>query len=206
MRIQRPAMLAIIAAFVLASGASAAPITFIFTGLGDGYVGDYSTAFDDKPFTIRLFADTEDVRISPSPPGITVLKVEDFFSELSLEGYPTAKFTLPKQVFVNHTASVLGFGSTSLLFGDLLNIAHPDFSTYDLRRPFMPIFVAQPTHSGLVETTTIGRVELLQIHNVTFRSVVPEPSTIALSLCILGCFWTFGPSAGGRNLGRASLL
>ncbi len=179
-------MLAVMAQFLFSSNVSAVPITFLFSGKGDGYVDDFRTGFEDKPFTIRVFADTADVEISPSPPGMTVLAVEDIYSEISLEGFPTGRFTLENRVFVNQTLSGLGFSSTTFHM-DLLNVRHPEFSTYDLRGPFTPIFAAQPSVGAFAQPTTIGRVQVVQIFDVTFSALVPEPNMIHGIWLILGC-------------------
>jgi hypothetical protein len=188
----RLALFAWLVASVLASSGWAVPITYTFTGRGDGYVGDMSNFFLDKAFTIRVFADTAHIQPSAGPPGIVVLEVEDLLSEISLDGFPTAAFSAPKRVFVNQTNGAVGFSTTLIEMRDLLDLVHPSYAAYDLSYPLPIVAGAQITANGFLQPTNIGTVFVIGIHDATFQAAVPEASTMALSVCILSglfCSW-----------------
>lgn len=162
----------------LASSAQAAELTYIFTGLGIGQIGDLD--FDDVPFTVRVTGDTASIfGIGPAVYGITPMT-----ATIEVAGI-TADITTPVYVFVNQfnnlEQSVVGLsrdgGGT-----DIFDVINPLFQPYDLSTTF-PLTAGSllvGDFSGI--DTSAGPLNMdMSLNEGTFE-VIPTPGAGALAL------------------------
>lgn len=173
----------------------AAPITFIYSGLGTGTIG--GTSFDGALITLTANADTTN-RLSF---GSGFSMVNDS-ATVEIEGIGVFGFTSPTRNFVSNVSNGAGFsrfsGGTS--GPDLANIFNvPSLGTYSLDTDFGPVtgtgqFIqwAATINWGSMETTG-GTLVINTVNTpLTYQAIlgrggeVPEPGTTFLMLSGLG--------------------
>ena len=107
-----------------------------------------------------------------------------------IAGIGGGSFVSPLQVFNNQATNRAGIGDPSV-FRDIFNTENAAFATYDLSTP---ITVSGTTrfNSGFEFATDAGLLIFTAVSNSTFSAEdtqsVPEPSTWALFLSMLGFF------------------
>src|SRR5690242_8422321 len=166
----------ILITFLAGSGiGSAAPIFYIYTGIGSGMLG--SNSFAEAPFTINCVADTSQITIS----GGDFFEVNNITATVSVAGVGTGTFTIPTVNFDTQNLSTVGFSYSP--FADILDVRSPIFAGYDLSTPIGPVTGLPGVNRGNQYPTTAGLFQLSSVSSVSFEAV-PEPSTIALGgLC-----------------------
>lgn len=91
-----------------ATSAHAVPIQYTFTTTGTGSLGGQSFS---GPFTIRAFANTDDVVENPPTPFAGVFRVVNSSATVELPGFPTAMFSIPTWSVSNTAAPAVGFSA-----------------------------------------------------------------------------------------------
>ena len=159
--------------------AQAAPIEVTISGTGSGTLG--SLSFSDAGFTIRTTGDTAARRtIDFFPPEVYDVPMDT--AEISIAGLPTATFSLPTRVFVNHGRggpASAGFSRGGSDGTDILNIESSAFATWDLLTNIGPVFDATlgPLSQAGNLGTSAGPLTFTAYRNGTFNAVVvPEPA------------------------------
>ena len=170
------------AAFVVAVASSIAPAALVeyqFEGIGTGSLD--TTSFDNAPFFLQVFVDTDDI-FAPSG---TVIRVEAILSTISIDGIGSLDFTVSTSIARNNTFD-------SIVFADHLNdsalliVENPVLDSYDLSAPFGPVFDPFATVADQFTDipTTGGDLSFASIVDVTFNAI-PSPGTM-LMLCGAG--------------------
>lgn len=134
MRIFR--IVALLVAF--AGGAHAAPITFVHSGTGSGFIG--ATNFTSAAFTIIAVGDTNDrVSIKMDPTDDDGYSIEHLSASISIAGVGVFQFVTGTRTFVNNSQGVVGFSHYPRgddLFNGPIDSA---FLTWDMLSPIGPI-------------------------------------------------------------------
>jgi len=185
--------------FILTSAmpAGAAILMYSLSGTGSGSLNQ--TAFVDAPFEITVFAETQSATPAVQQ-GFWTYTVPASEARVQVSG-SSGRFLVPTRFFVSQLIGSAGFSiHDGSFFGgpDLMNIQNPSLSTWDLRSPIGPVFLASasipvqgpPTRPVFTNISTeLGLLSFTAASNVTFRAAaVPEPGTMALgstSLAIL---------------------
>lgn len=180
---------------LLSAPLHAAPITFIYSGLGTGTIG--GTSFDGALITLIANADTAN-RLSFGS-GFSVVNDS---ATVEIEGIGVFGFTSPTRNFVSNVSNGAGLsrfsGGTS--GPDLANIFNvPSLGTYSLDTDFGPVtgtgqFIQWGGGFGSMQTT--GGTLVINTANttLTYQAIlgrggeVPEPGTSFLLLSGLGVF------------------
>jgi hypothetical protein len=133
--IAKRACIAAAALWGFTAAAQAAPITFIHKGVGSGSVVGIS-GWQNKDFTIRGFADTDDVQ--DEFPG--VLYIDHISTTIEIDTVGTYVVSTPLRTFVNNTNGTIGV-SRSSNFNDLFYSGRfsVPLQTYDLVSAFGPL-------------------------------------------------------------------
>ncbi len=173
------ALCAIAGLAIVASGANAAMISFIYTGSASGSLG--GNAFGNSTFTIRAFADTASVVSTGT--GWRVLHLFPTTIEVSSLGFSLTLLTA--------TTSAVNSNSDSVIFGNnpadlALQIlgTNPAFNTWDMQSSIGPFDLASETlqwTTGFLATDG-GFLVLNDGTGVgTFQAiVVPAPASIGV--------------------------
>jgi PEP-CTERM motif len=170
----RTGLLVGVAALLLASGAQATPIDYIFTGTGSGTVN--GSEFSRASFTITAVADTTGItsgggEFRNTPTSVTFT-----------EGAQTA--TLIDLVIIDNTAApgFIAFGNTLPPF-DAEAFENAVFETYGLNTALAsttgPLSVAPGTFETSVDTLDFSGISALSFQ-ATVPSSVPEPASLAI--------------------------
>lgn len=171
----------------MSASVKAAPITYLFTGIGSGTLG--ATPFTDAVFTITALADTDNIDFITF--GADTPVVQSSSTTISITGLPTATFNTAKRIFNNQTANIVGVNDLAL--NDIFNIraTAPALSTYTLATAFGPLTTdSSGTTLGNVGTN-LGTLSLTRDNETaTFQAITeapsaaaPEPGSVAL-LCV----------------------
>lgn len=174
------ALIGAAAMLALAAGtARAEQLTYIYTGLGIGTIGDLS--FDDVPFEVRITANTENILQD----GVIYFVLGET-ATISIEGV-TASFDDPMYAFVNQlnneSLSVVGFSRDTRGFLDVYDLSDDTaFSTYDLSTvfPLTTADVYSDSFFGL--QTSAGLLSMSVALNEGTFEVIPSPGVGALAL------------------------
>jgi hypothetical protein len=157
--------------WAVVNSAQATSITYSFTGVGSGSLGE--TVFSDAAFEVLITGDTDNVS-------------EGFISEglsgtMDISGIGTGTFVAPLYVFDSHNhPSWVGFGSYST--ADLIDLTGAGVDTYDLTTPFGPITDTEPWFGNFTNgALDIGDLIFTSMSSATFTAT-PEPAT----MCLLG--------------------
>src|SRR5688500_10896077 len=110
----RKQIVSLLAGLLLSATASAAPITFIFTGTGSGALNE--VPFESLDFTITATGDT-DARQTFGQGYF----IDHLTATLDVAGYETQTFTTPTRTFVNNSSNVVGFSHAGSTGADLYN-------------------------------------------------------------------------------------
>jgi hypothetical protein len=167
------------------ASASAAPITYTFSGTVDGFTCVACTGSDNTPlpggaFTFVVTGDT--TAINNSDPFFTLHNLDGTFTQ----GLFSATLT-GVTVESNDSLDLINFYNSSFLNG--LGMSNPALSGYQLSTSIGPLNVTDPgagpnsTFSGGFFTTTgTEQVQFTSSDSLTFSSAsaVPEPATISL--------------------------
>lgn len=190
LRVGVAGLLAFVTLFLFAP-AQAVPITFIYTGQGQGSLG--GTAFGTTGFTITATGDTDD-RLQDAE----VYTIVHLTASITIDGLGSFTFLSPTRSFVNRLGGAVGFSYGS----------GPDlYSGHDLFNMFAPAFAGWDMLTGLELTVASGYLlqwdafpietsgGVLQFMNglspATFKAVVgtgetPVPEPLILTLVGLG--------------------
>ena len=167
-----------VVAFV-ATDVCAAPVDFLFTGTGSGYLG--GVEFTDRSFAVMISGDTDDIINDPNWPGVPW--IEGLNGTIDIDGVGVSSFVDPLWVFSNQVTVVLGFGN--YVQHDLIDVGEPGvgIETYDLTTSFGPIFTAAPYFAQFadVEMDT-GLLTFTAMSNVTFSAIVRDTLTVAIDV------------------------
>jgi hypothetical protein len=171
--------LAILFTLVTAPLATAAPITFIHTGIGSGTLGDAS--FQDAAFTVTGLADTIN-RIDCGPSVVSdCFSITHETSTISIEGLGTFLFTSSLRTFVDNSSRTVGFARSGDSDFDLFEGPNSDeFATWTMLSSIGPVEelgrLSQWTENGArpAVTTEAGVLQFDNESNVTatFQSIV----------------------------------
>lgn len=179
---------------LLSSALQAAPITFIYSGLGTGTIG--GTSFDGALITLTAYADTAN-RLSF---GSGFSLVNDS-ATVEIEGIGVFGFTSPTRNFVSNTNTGAGFsrysgGTSGPDLAIIFNV--PSLGSYFLDTDFGPVtstgqFIQWGGGFGSMETSG-GTIFINTVNTpITYQAIlgresgVPEPSSTVLLLSGLGC-------------------
>jgi hypothetical protein len=184
MRVQRDfglAALGLTALTVLlgAGQATAAPITYtLLAGGASGSLG--GVPFNNAALQITANADTTQI-VHPLN-----YDVPNLLATVTVDGLPTATFTISTLTFDNQGTPALGVESGTVQSPslDILDIVNPAFANYNLSTPLGPLVGPPLFNSGAHFATSSGDLVINSIGGqVTFLATlgsVPEPSTVAL--------------------------
>jgi hypothetical protein len=176
---------------LLCQSASAAPITFTFTGNDSGSLD--GVAFQSRNFVITAHGDTDNRRlllnVGGSPFGWSM---DHSSAEIANDGFSSVDFTSETRTFVNNVLSSVGFGRAG--GADLYDgLGEPSVEEWDMTTSIGPFssggFLTQWNLQMSEVQTSGGQLafnEKFFTTGATFQAtVVPEPSTAAL--LVLGC-------------------
>lgn len=167
-------------ALFLAAASQAAPITFTYTGTGQGTLNGMEFAPSD--FTITATGDT-DLRQS----FFDIHTITHLTASIVIEGVGSFDFITPTHSFANLGINLVGF--TRVDGGDLFTVAPGDLGGWDMLTSFGPV----PGEGVLLQwdnqpvITTGGVLEFADATTpATFQAVVgnitvPEPAALALA-------------------------
>lgn len=118
--------------FVLtwAAAATAAPITYTYTGTASGTID--GAPFTDAAFTITGLADTDDLASC----GGTCQEIDHISTAVVIDGVGTFTITSPLRTFLNNSA---GLSRQNPPGGDLYSLSGGDFVGWDLVSDWGPI-------------------------------------------------------------------
>jgi hypothetical protein len=159
-----------------AGAALGSTIEYTFVGTGSGTVCTFS--FTDVLITIDVFGNT----LGVSREGLGAY-VNPTLTDLFIPGIGRVIVTDPTQMFSN-TDTGIGIGDN---FTDLAMFYLSPSDGYNLRTDFGPLFNATPGAADQFHTirTSDGTLDMSLWENVTFTAtVVPEPSTLALTFAV----------------------
>jgi|GEM_PF-2765377 len=163
---------------LMTSGASAANITYEFSGVASGNLNGVD--FQDAAFVIDLTGDT-----SAATGGATSTNAASSVT-FTIAGVGSGSFLDLYQVFVNKAVGAVGFSLASD-GQDRVDVFDPAFNLYDLTTAIGPISTSTDFFIGQFsgDPTTAGPINLDSGTQVTFQAIlaatVPEPSTFALA-------------------------
>lgn len=171
------AILSVLLCGLAVSSAQAAPVTFEFAGTGTGSLG--GTDFVNDRFVVGITADTNNINNLPND----LFILDSLSGNIDISNVGTVSFTEPLYVFTRQPTQVLGFGNN--LQADLIDLflQGVGIDTYDLSTSFGPIQDFSPFDSQFTDVATSGGLLTLNVSEVTFTAVVPEPATATL-LCL----------------------
>jgi len=181
--------------FLSATAALAAPITYTFTGKGDGTWGVES--FFDVFFEVTLPGDTSNV-INPYT---QVWQNRNLTGTIDITGLGAGTFTLPLFVFVNNLDNLVGICDNATSdYRLVIWKSGVGLDTYDLKTSFGPLTL--PDDYGLDITnveTSKGPLTFTDSRTGSFAftaEAVPAPTTLMLLgsglLSLLGYGWRQG--------------
>lgn len=162
----------------------AAPISYVFEGVGTGTAG--GRAFTDAPFTIRAEADTSQVQQMVLD-NRRIYSVPVTWARVEIAGLGEGEALTPTRIFSNWDTDppAVGLSRMPLFEGtDLLDVYDTALRGYDLRGPFEPFVEQDPTFSSAIidVTSPLGPLSFTNVERVTFHAVVPEPAVAPLLL------------------------
>lgn len=182
----RASFLAVVIVAGLAGAASAAPISYVFKGVGSGQLGD--TAFTRKAFTITTIADTSGIVSDSSPSGV-LQQVNNTSASVDIEGLGSATFLINSRVFLLKPSSgdsAVGFSRTPLDGGlDMYDLRGAVLNGYSLENLFaespVPVLFSGQWLSTPVALTTAGVLNIASgVTNGSFAAIpVPTPGAAA---------------------------
>jgi PEP-CTERM motif len=184
----------------LAGASQAAPITYIFSGVGSGSLD--GTAFTDADFTVTLVGDTGDVTSGGGE------LMNDATSAIFTLGAQSATLTgVGNDVVLDTSPSfpiiVFGQSQSAAPFGVAEGLSNSAFPSYNLASAFpltsgAPAFDAKPQ----VFETSDGALEFDSASSMSFQAITaaPEPATWTLMLLGIG-----GLGMALRMQGRSKL-
>jgi hypothetical protein len=167
--------------------AAAQSITYLFTGVGSGSLGNSS--FSNAAFSFTLIGNVANVLNGNQPFCSSFVPsngnlIQNLTANFSVTGAGTGSFG-SAYVFANRSTTTVGFGSCAN--NDLidLNPSGVGLDTYDARTAFGPITDNSPFFAQFSnQSTTAGALTFTSMSSATFQattsSVVPEPSTVVL--------------------------
>ncbi len=188
---QKTRLLAMFCSLILLSVPStvgAAPITYLFTGIGTGFVD--ASPFTDANFEITLKGDTDFIVFSNN-----IAQNFSFIGDatINLDGIGTGNFTEFVLVFNNRTNEGVGFRGLPIVpeIPDFLHLLYSDvgLDTYDLDTAFGPL--PEPDFAFV----TPGNSMTLDIGNLFFNSV-SDATFEAYLVPLPGAIWLFGSALG----------
>lgn len=168
----------------MTASVKAAPITFLFTGIGTGTLGD--TPFTNAAFTITALADTLNIEFATF--GATTPAVLSSSTTISITGLSTATFTTPQRIFNNQPLAIVGVNKPSPPSSDRYDIFNATLGTYTLATAFGPVsgsvvaigLTGVPTNLGTLDLTPDSLNGTFQAISGDVAAVAPEPGSIAL--------------------------
>jgi PEP-CTERM motif len=170
-------LVALATVLLLPFAASASPITYIYSGVGDGSFN--GTAFDDASFTITATADTANIGVWSSAD----LQNTHSSATVTISGFAgTFSFSDPTHTWIAESCC-MGFGQN--LGKNLLTFFDPAIASvgYGLATALGPVtdLTAGTQGQFVNEATSGGALTITSVNEATFQAVaVPEPSTYAL--------------------------
>ncbi len=173
----------ILSAAMAAGAAQATPITYTFTGTGDGTVN--GTAFSGQ-FSFVFNADTSSIDTTAAP-----YYYQRNIGGTFTEGSFTANLTPTNTVVATADATFPRITFFNADVTDELGFQDPSLASYQLATSFGPVTVSdstllEPTFLGGSFATSDGAVEITGNTSLTFeatlQSAVPEPSTWAMMI------------------------
>jgi hypothetical protein len=168
--------------FVLAAAVSAAPITFIHSGMGSGTLD--GVAFTNANFTIVALGDTDDRQAIPQG-----FFIDHLSASISISGVGLFSFVTGTRTFINDSSNTPGFSRAGVGGADLFNgPADLAFDGWDMLTSIVPIFgLMGLLQWTLADVVTSGGVLVFNDQNVqgSFEAIVgqavPEPGTLLLA-------------------------
>jgi len=163
------------------SEARAAPMWYVFDGVGTGTVG--STDFTDARFTITSLGNTDDITVlGPERWAVPVT------SRVFIDGVGEGLITQGTRVIANPGQSIVSFARQPNGSFDIFGMEEPPLAAFNLRnavgpvREFNPLALSQFTNVG----TELGALRIASMDYVDFTSsTVPEPAAVGAT-CAVG--------------------
>jgi hypothetical protein len=187
-----------IAVFISVNNAHAVPIQFIYTGIGSGFIG--TNYFQNTPFTINQYSDTENI-ISFRCLEFTCLSLEANSTSVSLEGFDTYSFLTATTTFF--IEGFVGLSSAGIGARDLYTAFYTG-KDYDLTSSIGPIPLASGA-AGLIQWGPIGVPAIYTEAGMLNFLPIPTPGTFQAiaGVPLPATAWLFGSGlialAGGMR-------
>lgn len=167
-------------ALLLATWATADPLTITFSGMGSGMVGDQSFNFD--AFTFTFETDTSLIekpgcctRAFSTPAGTP--------ATFSIDGIGSGTFMGDQAVFANPSPNELAVGIWHADSNYWLDLSSTGAMNYDLSTSKEPLSAALAYAFRSSFPTSMGSLSLDSLSDVTFTAMVdsvPEPASVML--------------------------
>lgn len=166
----------VVGVMLSATAAQASPITYTFTGIGSGSVGN--TSFTNKAFTLGFTGDTDNVVWNA---GFGIWENQPIApATIAIGGFGSGMFISPPLlVWGSPGYQAVGFGDAAYSY-DYMYLFNALFVPYDLTTPFAP--VSGPAGAGILSSYAVkanfgGQDQVLEITpsgDMTFSASVPD--------------------------------
>jgi hypothetical protein len=168
------------AALLLATLATADPLTITFSGTGSGMVGAQS--FSSAAFTFTFDSDTTLIGV-PGCCGDAFSTPAGTPATFSIDGIGSGTFMGDQAVFANPSPVELAAGIWHYDTPDWLVLSSTAFTDYDLSTDIGPAPAALAFAFCSSFPTSLGSISLSSVSDVTYTAVVgavPEPLSVIL--------------------------